>query len=85
MLKGINFGSMILMTVASAGLALVQGGKAHATVERWVTIPEEQRDDLFKKLDPKSKAKAEAIAKRIADDVSDLALLVATDGKVQPD
>lgn len=85
MIKGIDVGAVLAMAIASIATSALTKVKPHDTVERAVTIPKERRDELTKNLKPADKAKAEALFKRIADDTSDLGLLIASGGAVQPD
>lgn len=73
------------LSLAAAPAYALFGDKAHDLVQRWVTIPESDRAKLLAKLDAEDRAKAEAILARIFDDVSDVALLIASKGGLQPD
>lgn len=78
--------NVIASLLPAATLALpFLGAHAHDPVERAVTVPEANIRKLCKGMNEGDTQEAIARFRSIADDISDVLLLIASKGKVQPD
>jgi hypothetical protein len=81
-----NFNLNSIIATARLALATVPD-KAHAFVERALTIPKSQRDKLYSAsgLDAADREEADVLYRKVADAASDWVVFVASKGTIDAD